>query len=245
MNGAKQAVHRDTEQLIVDFAETTHVPTTYINKSLSAVGTHTQISDAVQSLLADLEFASSKAAAKLDSLVDDLLRTAPRLGYDVEVLRGDLQRFHTTLQEVEPKRQALSGKGEVAIKKLAMLEIVKQQMQETQTVYQLAKKWSPPESIEDPIIALISAKEYSAALKQVLHYEGLLQVYRGTSEYARRKSVIDRIRKKLTTDGKQDVIGRAGLESVRASMDSQRSQDSSNIGEEGYYSSFIKRAFKT
>lgn len=174
-----------------------------------------------------------------------MMRTAPRLGYDVEVLRGDLQKLHGTLQQVEPKREVLSGKGEAAIKKLATLANVKHQMQETQKIFQQAQRWNPPESIEEPIISLISAREYSAALKQVVMYEGLLQVYRGTSEYARRKSVIDRIRKRLTADGKQDIVTRAGLESGRVSIDSQRSNESSNVGEEGYYSSFIKRAFKT
>lgn len=236
---------RDTDQIVIDFSETTHIPTTYINKWLSAVGTHAQISEAVQSLLYDLESASSRASTKLDTLVDDLLRTAPRLGYDVEILRGNLQHLRTTLDTVEPKRQSLSSKGEGVIRKLAMLETVKQEMLDTQKIIEQAKKWAPPESIEEPILALISAKEFSAASKQTSLYEGLLQIYRGTSEYARRKTVIDRIKKRLSMEGKHDVVSRTSLEPARISMDSQRSHESGQTVEDGYYSSFIKRAFKT
>lgn len=243
-NGTTKKPVRNTEQLLIDFQEVAHVPTTYINNSLSAVGTHAQITDSVQTLLEDLEAASSIASKKLNALVDDMLRTAPRLGYDVELLRGNLQNMHALASKTEPKRELLSAKGESSIKKLAMLETVKQKMQETQRIFDDARAWSPPESIEETIGVLIAAKEYTEASKQVLHYDGLLQVYKGTSEYVRRKAVMDRIRKKLL-DARQDSgLKKKSLELGRPSIDSLRSGDS-GATDEGYYSSFIKRAFKT
>lgn len=244
MNGTTHKIRRhEPAQVIADFAETTHVPTTYINNTLSAVGSHSQISSSVHALLEDLEVASAAASEKLNMLVDDMLRTAPRLGYDIEVLRGELQTLHTTATKIEPKRDALAGKGQAAIKKLASLEHVKLQMQHTQKVFEEAQAWKPPESIEEPIYALIAASEFATASKEVLRYEGLLQIYKGTSEYARRKAVMDRVRKRLL-DVKQDGSSKISLELARTSVESQRSSESTGA-EDGYYSSFIKRAFKS
>lgn len=243
MNGTSKT-YRDPDRIIADFAETTHVPTSYINSTLSAVGTQAQISDATNQLLHDLESASTKASAKLSSLVDDMLRMAPRLGYEVEVLRGDLQNMKKVVEDIEPKRVALSDKGEATIAKLKMLDTVKAQMEETGKVFEEAKAWNPPNCIEQPLNLLIANKEWAQTSKQIVKYEGLLQVWRGTSEYAKRKAVVDKIRKKLMDVRHQDGVSKASLEVTRSSMDSQRSTESTGT-EEGYYSSFIKRAFKT
>ncbi|CCG83931.1 protein of unknown function [Taphrina deformans PYCC 5710] len=243
MNETTSSGQRSAEQLLQDFSLVSHVPTAYINKTLSVVGSQHQISQSVHTLLNDLENASAIASKKLNALVDDMLRTAPRLGYGVEVLRGSLQDLRAMAAKTEPKRDVLSRKGEAAIQKLVMLENVKRKMQMTQKVFEDAKAWSPPELIEESIGNLIAFKEYSAASKQVLFYEGLLHVYRGTSEFARRKAVLDRIRRKLL-DVKQDGMGKSSLDLARSSIDTQRLTESSGL-DEGYYSSFIKRAFKT
>lgn len=233
----------DDDRIIIDFAETTHVPVTYINNRLSAVGTQSQISDSVKALLKDLEHASRTAAKKLDILIDEMLRTAPRIGYDVEVLQGDLSRLGTIASASLPKRETLSRKGELSVKQLAMLENVKQKMEETRKIFGEAQAWSPPESIEEPVSSLIASKDYSAAAGRVSHYEDLLQVYKGTSEFARRKAVVERLRKKLL-DVKRENTAFSATDITRASIDSQRSSENNHL-EEGYYSSFIKRAFKT
>lgn len=245
MNGSvTKKTYRDPERLIADFAETTHLPTTYINSSLSAVGSQAQISEAANALLDDLEAASTLASAKLSALVDDMLRMAPRLGYEVELLRSDLQGMHNVVQGVEPKRQILAGKGEVTIAKINLLDSVKKQMEETGRVFEDAKSWHPPESIEEPMNALIAGKEWAQTSKQIVRYEGLLQVWKGTTEYSKRKAVLDRIRKKLMDVRHQDGVSKTNFDLARSSMDSQRSNESSGP-DEGYYSSFIKRAFKT
>lgn len=237
-------LQRDPEQLLLDFTEVTHIPITYINNSLSAVGTQSQITESVHTLLKDLEDASESASRKLNVLVDDMLRTAPRLGYDVEVLRGSLHNLHEVVDKAEPKREVLSKKGDISINKLAMLAGVKAQMQETQKVFTDARAWNPPEMIEDSIAGLISAKEYAAASKELVFYEDLLHVFKGTSEYVRRRAVIDRIRKKLM-DVKQDGLSKVNLDvTARSSIDTQRSTGSVS-GDDSIYSSFIKRAFKT
>lgn len=233
----------DPDQIIADFEETAHVPTTYVNNKLSAVGSHSQIDASVKSLLADLESASDVASKKLNMLVDDMLRTAPRLGYDVEVLRGELQTLHSVVGRIEPKRETLAGMAGSSIQKLALLEVVKKRMQETQKILDEAQAWKPPEAIEDTIGALITAKEYASASKQIVHYEELLYVYKGTSEYPRRKAVLERIRKRLT-EVKQDGSKKVSLDLARSSLDTQRSVDSSSA-EDGSYSSFIRRAFKS
>lgn len=241
----------DTSALIATFSSDSHDPITYLNDRLAAVGGVARSLDdsirSTQSLIAELESASLACTTQLDALIDDMIRVAPRLGYDVELLRGDAHAVQQQVRAVEPRRQALHAAGGEALVVLDECDAVKLQLLKVKEALDGAKAWQPAAKCEEEVRAFVEARQWAAASSAVVAYENLLRVWRATSGHDERAQALDRARRALTEargrdqhQQQQQQRAARNEESRRTSLDSKRSDDTADSG---YYSSFLRKTF--
>ncbi len=237
----KNPIPTDPNGIIKDFSTTTCSAATYLNNHLSSTTSIPDLQISASGLLGILEHASQTASQTLEILIDEMLRLAPRLGYEIELFKADLHSLSNTIDGTVHKKKELEANH--AGDRLCELSEIKTKMERGQHVMREARAWSPPvERIEVPVLALIRSKDYDAASAKIEGYEKLVHVWAGTREYEVRKSVVDRLRRVLLDCREDDERRiRESLDgSSRVGSDGTRGSDSMKDEKDGYYG-FIRR----
>ncbi|BFZ54979.1 hypothetical protein PYCC9005_002017 [Savitreella phatthalungensis] len=253
----------DLADLIRKFAEPGVDAVSYVNGNVSAVTVAASLNDA-QKVLRSLEAASERCMEKLDKVVEEMVRVAPRLGYDVELLRSDLASLRTVVEAAEPARVSLTGaEARAPLAKLAENDKIRERMLAAQRCLADARRWTPPSLAEDEVSTLIDLKDWPAAAAKVTHYDNTLKVWRNTPGHELRWQALEKAKRKLADARAKDIqahkattlaaaasaaAGTAGASATtaeaacRSSTDSKRSGDGTEDGS-GYYSSLLRRTF--
>ena len=240
---------------IATLSDDAHDPIAYLNaRTAASGGVPRGLSETIrstQALLVDLEVASTACTNQLDNLIDEMIRVAPRLGYDVELLRGDLHTVSEQVVKAEPRRRSLAEAGGSALQVLDECDVVKTKLLKVREVLDAAKAWSPPARCEDDVRVYVEMKQWASASEAIVSYEKLLRVWRGTSGFDERDAALGRSRRVLTEarireqqqlqqlqQTLQYRVVRNEEDNRRTSLDSRRSDDTVDSG---YYSSFLRK----
>lgn len=113
-----------------------------------------QIHPKTTALLSTLDIQTHRLISHLQNLTDEILRVAPRLGYEVEVLRGgvvglgeDLERVGSKVAQFNPSETGEAGirdsKPEV-LKRLETLSTIRARLEEVIALFGEAMNWPLP-----------------------------------------------------------------------------------------------------
>lgn len=194
---------KSTKDVLETFSDPNLVSHGYLDTALERYNPLTQqaeLHSATSQLLSQLDHASQELTWKLEETMTDLLKSGPRLNYEVELLRSGVAGLVSDIDEVSEKRvePTESSKASEAMRRLEQLERVRSKMQEVEAVLREAEiLFSDEQAATNEVITLIDNKDVEGALKKVERLAELVQVWKGTSQYSAKVKFVAGLRKRI------------------------------------------------
>lgn len=162
---------------VATFANEAFSPAAYLDAELATEDTL----DAASRLLASLEVSTRTCNTQLSDLVDSMLRSGPRLSYELDLLQSETTSFSQRVMSQQGAIDAISESGD-AIAELQGLEEVKAKMEEVVHVFVDAQEWiSNPANADEEIQFLVESGETERAKTRVEHMRRLAGLWKGTA----------------------------------------------------------------
>ncbi|KAK9362789.1 hypothetical protein V1504DRAFT_447489 [Lipomyces starkeyi] len=201
-----------TGQLLDSFSNPSLTPHGYLNSALPSYKLPTalpQIHTEAVALLSSLDNATQELIAKLERVVSDMLSSANRLKYEVELLSGDVEQLDISItNDLKPQVDDVARKSP-AMQRLEMLELVRRRLVEVLDTFTEAKKIdmdlrSGGGETEDKIREMLAQGKFKLANDEVERLGKIIEVWKGTHEFAVKSDFVGKIRKLV-----QDTVTRS------------------------------------
>ncbi|KAK9234963.1 hypothetical protein V1525DRAFT_411403 [Lipomyces kononenkoae] len=219
-----------TDQLLDTFCNPSLTPHAYLNAALPSYKHPTalpQIHTEAVGLLSSLDHATQELIAKLERVVTDMLSSANRLNYEVELLAGDVEQLDTSItNDLKPQVDNIAHKSP-AMQRLEMLELVRRRLVEVLDAFKEAKRIdadlrSGGAETEENIREMLAQGKFKLANDEVERLGKIIEVWKGTHEFASKSDFVGKLRKLV-----HDTVTRSeggGTSSIRSTgLDSEAS----------------------
>ncbi|KAK9319119.1 hypothetical protein V1517DRAFT_333609 [Lipomyces orientalis] len=201
-----------TDKLLETFSNPSLTPHAYLNSTLPSYKPPTalpQIHTEAVGLLSSLDHATQELIVKLELVVTDMLSSANRLKYEVELLAGDVEQLDTSISnDLVPQVNEVAHKG-LAMQRLEMLELVRSRLVEVLDTFMEAKRIDADiraggGETEEKIRAMLAQGKFKLANDEVESLGKIVEVWKGTHEFASKSEFIGKLRKLV-----QDTVTRS------------------------------------
>ncbi|KAK9449320.1 uncharacterized protein V1518DRAFT_415664 [Limtongia smithiae] len=217
-----------TEVLLETFSNPSLTPTAYLNSVLPSYKPSSmplqQLHNDTVTLLSSLDHATQELIAKLERVVTEMLSSATRLKYEVELLAGDVEVLDTTITtDLKPVVDSKIAPKSPAMQRLEMLEVVRKRLVEVINTFERAKKIDADirdggGDTEEGIRLLLAQGKFKLANDEVEKLRSDIEVWKGTPEYSQKQEFVGKLRKLV-----QETISRTESSSTASAGDSQAS----------------------
>jgi hypothetical protein len=164
------------------FTSETFNPVTYLNQLLPPSNPDTYYASAT-ALLPSLELLARNAHEDLDTALSVLLRSATRLGIDMDTLTHDTRSLESQIPQVQADVSGLQLESG-AMSELSLLEVVQERMQQTLDAFKKAGQWTT--QVDETIRFQIESGGYEVAETRIAELRELLGIWEGTNEFKER-----------------------------------------------------------
>ncbi|KAK9389827.1 hypothetical protein V1515DRAFT_591970 [Lipomyces mesembrius] len=201
-----------TGQLLDTFSNPSLTPHGYLNSTLPSYklpNALPQIHTEAIAILSSLDNATQELIAKLERVVSDMLSSANRLKYEVELLSGDVEQLDVSITNgLKPQVDDVAQKSP-AMQRIEMLELVRRRLVEVLDTFTEAKKIdmdlrSGGGEIEDKIREMLAQGKFKLANDEVERLGKIIEVWKGTHEFAFKSDFVGKLRKLV-----QDIVTRS------------------------------------
>lgn len=169
----------------------------WLNSALEGHAGLDDLETRLSGLLAHLDGAQADTAAQVDSQMDDIARSVPRLTFDLQLMREHALLLRFTLDNIR-KQTAASSTAEptptdaadpaaAVMDELAELSLVQSRMQSALAVLREAESWS---TLDAEVSALIADQAYPRAAARLAEAARSMVVFQNTSEYESRRALM-------------------------------------------------------
>ncbi|KAK9460229.1 uncharacterized protein V1516DRAFT_498930 [Lipomyces oligophaga] len=213
-NASSDQNRLNTDALLETFSNPTLTASSYLNTVLPSYGQSSSLqkvhSEAVNEL-SSLDQATQDLIARLERVVTEMMSSATRLKYEVELLAGDVEQLDkSVLQDLKPLVDSEIATKSSAMQRLEMLELVRRRLVEVISTFDEAKqldcdmKSDDGGNSEQKIRALLSQNKYKLAKDEVDRLEKLTEIWNGTQEFTAKQEFISKLQRLV-----QETISRS------------------------------------
>ncbi|KAK9466711.1 hypothetical protein V1512DRAFT_263244 [Lipomyces arxii] len=214
-NQQTASVNITAQQLLDTFSNPSLTPTAYLNSILPSYKpsntTVSQLHTEVVSIFSSLDHATQDLIAKLERVVTEMLSSAQRLKYEVELLASDVEQLDSTMQtDLKPRVDNDIALKSPAMQRLEKLDLVRRNLIRVLDTFAEAKKIDADirvggsGKLEDSIHNLLAEGKFKLASDEVERLSKVMEVWKGTKEYQAKTEFASRLRKLV-----QDTITRS------------------------------------
>ena len=149
----------------------------------------------VSSILSSVEIVAEESSSQLERIIDDILRGAPRLAYDLHFMKESAVSLQTSLRKLQhASTSAESPETKDALDRLHYLDNVRRGMEAARDVLREAESWS---SLESEVSSLLSEQNYEKAAETLSEAAKSMIVFQNTPEYESRRSLMVSLQNQL------------------------------------------------
>ncbi|KEI42476.1 uncharacterized protein L969DRAFT_14674 [Mixia osmundae IAM 14324] len=169
----------------------------------------------INTLIQQLETATSEVALETDVTIKDIARATPRLAFDLQLMRENALLLRYTLDRIQSTNASATQTNGVTrppvgqsaerdepvkedihavMERLALLDLVKTRMEATRVVLREAESWS---TLEAEITSLLALSEFVKAAERLSEASKSLVVFRETPEYEQRHALMTSLQNQL------------------------------------------------
>lgn len=170
----------------------------WINDTLTPTDSSGDLADLhqqINGLLDTLEFACESTSSTVESTIDSVSRTVPRLAYDLQFMRDGAVSLQTTLRGVhESANSAIPPDASAALEQLKQLHTMRVNMEAAREVLREAESWS---TLEMEITSLLTERSYAKAATRLSEANKSMVVFQNTPEYDPRRALMVNLQNQL------------------------------------------------
>ncbi|VVT55409.1 uncharacterized protein SAPINGB_P004582 [Magnusiomyces paraingens] len=197
-----------TDEILKKFSDPDLAAHAYLDLSFQKYNPMTQqaeLHSQSSQLLSQLDHATEELTWNLETIMNELKKSGPRLTYQIELLRTGVSGLVSDIEEIaSPQIETIKKTREVdteqdqTVARLQQLETVRKKMCQVETVLKEAREFDE-EVLTKEVSRLIDEGDMESALQKVEHAAELIQVWKGTSIYTGRAKFVAQLRKKIET----------------------------------------------
>lgn len=146
-------------------------------------------------LVTKLQIASEQVSSNVTQVIDSVVKTMPRLLYDLKLISDDAQATRRGIEQVRKHLETSQDDDtDTALEKLRQLHLVKTRMESCCSALREAEDWS---NLEVEATRVLEREDYEAAATRLQSAQHSLEVFQHTPEFDRRKELLQRLREQL------------------------------------------------
>ncbi|KAI8884654.1 hypothetical protein K501DRAFT_332472 [Backusella circina FSU 941] len=156
-------------------------------------------------LVTRLQMASDTTSHQFDQLTNSVIKSMPRLLYDLKSITDDASKTKERVELVKKDYLNLmeGGSAELALDKLKRPHIVKTRMEQCRSLLKEAENWSHLEVEAERAIENLQFEDAASRLQSAQHS---LDVFQNTAEYEIRHGLLIRLQDELKSRMKEEVV---------------------------------------
>ncbi|KAJ8657310.1 hypothetical protein O0I10_006863 [Lichtheimia ornata] len=142
-----------------------------------------------------LQLSSEQVSRKVGQTTDSVLKSMPRMLYDIKLITDDAQAAKRGIDQVRVHLDSTHNDDtETALSKLEQLHIVKTRMEKCCSALKEAENWS---NLEAEATRVLENQDYEGAANRLENAQQSLNVFQHSPEYSRRKELLRRLQQQL------------------------------------------------
>lgn len=230
----------------------------------TSAATLTSLSTQTTTLLSTLDVHTQRLLTHLQTLSDEILRLAPRLGYEIDVLRSDAEGLKEVVEKANNEETGLGtviGNEPDGLKKLMMLATIRERVEEVVKVFGEAMEWrvdgddaaenaggegsggkntkSQGKNPAEEVGFLIAAGELDKAKEKVERLRKLASVFQGTVEGPARVAVVEALERRVEAERRKIAASKKSAAAAAETKQEERKVDEKK--DDGGYFGLISR----
>ncbi|KAI8390969.1 oligomeric Golgi complex subunit 7 [Radiomyces spectabilis] len=154
-------------------------------------------------LVTQLQLVSDQTSQKVGAITDNVIKTMPRMLYDLKLIAEDARRIKDDIDQVRQNVGGMEGDTAEALEKLRQLHLVKTRMESCRSSLREAENWS---NLEEETNAILAKEDWEAAAVRLQSAQQSLDVFQHTPEYEPRSQLLNRLQENLETAIRSKVI---------------------------------------
>lgn len=181
----------------------------WVNDALLGATTLSELEESLTGVVQQLDSAQAETSNQVESLIDEITRSVPRLSFDLQLMREHALLLRFTLDKVRnishPAASASASNDashvrnastatvasnsstEAIMDELAEISLVKTRMEAALAVLREAESWS---TLDSEVTALIADKSYERAAARLSEASRSMAVFQNTPEYESRRALM-------------------------------------------------------
>lgn len=141
-------------------------------------------------LVTKLQLASEHASQQVGQITDQVIKTMPRILYELKLITDDARATQQGIQQVKLNLNGVELSADDSLEKLRQLHLCKTRMEDCLSALKEAENWN---NLETEVIKVIKNNDFEGAATRLQNAQRSLEVLQQMPEYEPRRQLLKKL----------------------------------------------------